>query len=135
MSPPLTHGGLDCFSLGGDRLCYHTFWRASPRRRSSYSATSAAAAAASAPAVTQAEQLYNDGKFKEAIAVLDAYLKEHPQDATALVDRGDDYEALDNQQTAIADYTAAIGGESGLSPMPMPRAASPTARSTRAARR
>ena len=69
----------------------------------------AAAPAATPAEVAQAEQLYNDGKFKESIAVLDAYLKAHPNDAAALVDRGDDYEALGEHQTAITDYTAAIG--------------------------
>lgn len=65
--------------------------------------------AASATADVQpAEQLYRDGKYKESIAILTAYLKDHPTDTTALVDRGDDYEALDQQGAAIADYTAAL---------------------------
>lgn len=61
-----------------------------------------------APEVTRAEKLYNDGEYRQAIDLLNVYLSTHPNDATALVDRGDDYEALDNQQAAIADYTAAI---------------------------
>jgi predicted Zn-dependent protease len=50
---------------------------------------SAAAAPADPPPaseVAQGEQLYNDGKFKESIQVLDPYLRAHPQDATALVE-------------------------------------------------
>ena len=43
---------------------------------------------ASATEVQQAERLYQDGKYKEAIAILNVYLKSSPSDATALVDRG-----------------------------------------------
>jgi tetratricopeptide (TPR) repeat protein len=68
----------------------------------------AAADATTASEVVQAERLYSDGKFKEAIDLLNHYLTAHPQDATALVDRGDDYEALNEQQSAIADYSAAL---------------------------
>src|SRR5580700_6437112 len=72
------------------------------------SATTVGLAAATPPEVVRAEHLYGDGKFKESLQVLDAYLKSHPGDVTALVDRGDDYEALNNQRAAIADYTAAL---------------------------
>ena len=58
--------------------------------------------------VLHAEALYKDGKYKEAIEVLTKYLATHPSDATALVDRGDDYQALRDQKSAIADYTAAL---------------------------
>ncbi|HEY6325604.1 MAG TPA: tetratricopeptide repeat protein [Candidatus Cybelea sp.] len=72
------------------------------------STAAVAAADTTPPEVAQAERLYSDGKFKESLAILNAYLKDHPRDATALADRGDDYEALDDQRSAIADYTAAL---------------------------
>jgi tetratricopeptide (TPR) repeat protein len=58
--------------------------------------------------IARAEQMYKDGKYKEAIALLNDYLTANPKDATALVDRGDDYAALGEDKAAVADYTAAI---------------------------
>jgi tetratricopeptide (TPR) repeat protein len=68
----------------------------------------AAPAQASGGEVARAKQLYDDGKYKESISLLDGYLTAHPGDATALVTRGDDYQALGSQESAIADYTAAL---------------------------
>ena len=68
----------------------------------------ARADAGTAPEVNKAESLYNDGKYKESLSVLNKYLATHPKDATALVDRGDDYAALDDDKSAVADYSAAI---------------------------
>ena len=42
--------------------------------------------------LTHAENLYKAGKYKESVALLDVYLKAYPKDATALTDRGDDYQ-------------------------------------------
>jgi tetratricopeptide (TPR) repeat protein len=58
--------------------------------------------------VARAKQLFDDGKFKESVALLNTYLSAHPADATALVARGDDYQALGNQEAAIGDYSAAL---------------------------
>ena len=58
--------------------------------------------------VLQAEKLSGSGDNKAALALLDRYLTQHPGDARALVDRGDVYEDLGNERSAIADYTAAI---------------------------
>lgn len=58
--------------------------------------------------VARAKQLYDDGKFKDSVALLNVYLSSHPADATALVARGDDYQALGNQEAVIADYCAAL---------------------------
>ena len=58
--------------------------------------------------VARAKQLYNDGKLKESLALLNSYLSAHPADAAALVARGDDYQALGNQEAAIGDYSAAL---------------------------
>ena len=130
MSPPLTCGGL-LLSLGGPTM-YRALWPI--LSAALFLIATAAAPAAAAPEVAQAEQLYNDGKFKESIAVLDPYLKAHPNDAAALVDRGDDYEALGDHQTAIADYTAASASIRIL-PMHMPRAASRTSSRPESTRR
>lgn len=67
-----------------------------------------AARADTPPEVKQAEALMNEDKDAQAIAILDAYLKTHPNDATALVDRGDAYEDQDKHAKAIENYTAAI---------------------------
>jgi tetratricopeptide (TPR) repeat protein len=58
--------------------------------------------------VIQAEGLMGDGKYQDALSLLNHAIAEHPQDARALVDRGDVYEDLNQQQNAISDYTAAL---------------------------
>jgi len=65
-------------------------------------------AAGSSGDLNHAESLYKEGKYKEALALLNTYIAGHPKDATALVDRGDDYEALGDPKSATADYSAAI---------------------------
>src|SRR5262249_24656582 len=58
--------------------------------------------------LVQAEKLISQGQSKDAIVILDAYIARHDPDVRALVDRGDAYEGLGDQHSAIADYTAAI---------------------------
>jgi len=58
--------------------------------------------------VLQAESLSTDGKFAEALQLLNHYLSEHPQDARALVDRGDIYQTQGKTRESIADYSAAL---------------------------
>lgn len=70
--------------------------------------TAAARAGDPPAAITKAEAMHDKGQFKESLAVLDTYLAEHPKDARALADRGDDYDALGDPKSAAADYTAAI---------------------------
>lgn len=61
--------------------------------------------------VLQAEKLIGKGENKDAVALLDAYIAQHPRDARALADRGDAYEALGDQTKAIANYTDAIAAD------------------------
>jgi tetratricopeptide (TPR) repeat protein len=55
------------------------------------------------------EELFRGRHFREAIAVFDAYLAEHPRDARALVMRGDAKASLDQNQAALRDYNTALG--------------------------
>jgi tetratricopeptide (TPR) repeat protein len=58
--------------------------------------------------VLKAEGLWNAGKYLQAVDILNRYLATHPQDARALVDRGDDYDSLGRYPEAITDYSAAL---------------------------
>src|SRR5580692_5035178 len=58
--------------------------------------------------VLQAEKLTGEGQNKAALDIFNRYLADHPRDARALADRGDVYESLEDQRSAIADYTAAL---------------------------
>jgi tetratricopeptide (TPR) repeat protein len=58
--------------------------------------------------VLQAESLSDAGKNTQALAILNRYLASHPQDARALVDRGDVYQTMGQLPESIADYTAAL---------------------------
>ena len=66
------------------------------------------AAAGDADEYTQAQTLFHDRKFKEAIALLDPYLSTHPRDARALVLRGDCKADLHDNEGALKDYNSAI---------------------------
>ena len=66
------------------------------------------AAAGDAGDYTQAQTLFHDRKFKEAIALLEPYLATHPRDARALVLRGDCKADLGDNEGALKDYNSAI---------------------------
>jgi len=90
-------------------LCAGSFVAGSPG-----AAGAAPDAAAATPAAdesngyTQAQTLFHDRKFKEAIAVLDPYVATHPRDARALVLRGDCKADLGDNPGALDDYNSAI---------------------------
>ncbi|HEX5258276.1 MAG TPA: tetratricopeptide repeat protein [Sphingomicrobium sp.] len=77
--------------------------------------SAAALAATAAPAFAQqsdgysgALALFHAGKFREAIAALDEYIPAHPNEARALVLRGDSQASLQNNREALKDYDAAL---------------------------
>jgi tetratricopeptide (TPR) repeat protein len=61
----------------------------------------------------QAKELFAATKFGEAIALLDAWIAVHPNDATAIVLRGDSKASLKDNQGALKDYDAAIALDPG----------------------
>ena len=67
-----------------------------------------AAAASNDPALDNANALYDKGDFKGAVAAANAILAKDPQNAKALVLRGDAEDNLNNTDAALADYNAAI---------------------------
>lgn len=73
------------------------------------SATPAITQAAPAGEYERAQTLFHEKHYREAIAVLDAFLILHPRDARALVLRGDCRADLGENNAALADYNAAIG--------------------------
>jgi tetratricopeptide (TPR) repeat protein len=58
--------------------------------------------------VLKAESLGEAGKYDQALDILNKYLASHPQDARALVDRGDIYQNESKLPQSVADYTAAL---------------------------
>lgn len=52
--------------------------------------------------------LFHTKKYKEALALLDPYLAEHPSDARALALRGDVKSDLGDDRAALVDYNSAI---------------------------
>ena len=69
----------------------------------------APAASPGSDALGQAQALFRLGKYREAIAKLDALLQAEPRNARALVLRGDTKAELDDNNGALKDYNAAIG--------------------------
>jgi tetratricopeptide (TPR) repeat protein len=59
-------------------------------------------------AFDRAQALFNARDYKGAIALIDPYLQAHPNDARALVLRGDARASLDDDIGALRDYDAAI---------------------------
>ena len=56
----------------------------------------------------RAQALYHAHNYRDAITALDAYILANPQDAKALVLRGDAKASLDDNLGALKDYNAAI---------------------------
>ena len=57
---------------------------------------------------SQAEKLEAEGKYEEAIALLDKAIKKNPQNLYALINRGVDKSILEDYNGAIEDYTKII---------------------------
>ncbi|MBV6643569.1 MAG: tetratricopeptide repeat protein [Cyclobacteriaceae bacterium] len=53
----------------------------------------------------KADQLFNQGKFKEAIAAYSHYISENPRSVGAIYNRGRAYEELGNYDQAEQDFT------------------------------
>lgn len=53
-------------------------------------------------------QLYEQGRYNEAIKCLNTEIKEDPDDSVLLTIRGTCYEALGEYSTAVKDYSKAI---------------------------
>ena len=58
--------------------------------------------------LSQAEKLEVEGKYKEAIVLLDKAVKKNPQNLYALINRGVDKSFLEDYNGAIEDYTKII---------------------------
>lgn len=56
----------------------------------------------------QAQALFHERKYREAIALLDTYIASNPSDAKAVVLRGDCRADLGENQAALGDYNAAL---------------------------
>src|SRR4051794_34214464 len=67
-----------------------------------------ARAESTAGARQEAFQLYQAGRFKEAIARLDQVLERHPRDSEALIKRGNGQLRLDRPREALADFDRVI---------------------------
>jgi tetratricopeptide (TPR) repeat protein len=63
---------------------------------------------ASAASLERAHELFSDTKYREAIDVLDAYIRLHPRDARAYVLRGDSFASIDKDDDALRDYNTAL---------------------------
>ena len=57
---------------------------------------------------SQAEKLEAEGKYEEAIVLLDKAIKKNPQNLYALINRGVDKSFLEDYEGAIEDYTKII---------------------------
>src|SRR5947209_1907761 len=57
---------------------------------------------------TRAAALFHAGQFHESLTAIDEYISAHPQDARALVLRGDNKADLGDQRAALKDYDAAL---------------------------
>ncbi len=68
----------------------------------------AGALRADTSSVDTARGLFHAKHYKEAVEILDTYLKTHPRDAEAFVLRGDSKADLDDNDGALADYNSAI---------------------------
>src|SRR5271166_6353495 len=71
-------------------------------------ASSSALADRTAGARNQGFQLYEAGRYQEAIGALDRVLEKHPRDLEALVKRGNCYLRLDQPARALPDFDRAI---------------------------
>jgi tetratricopeptide (TPR) repeat protein len=90
-------------------LCASAFAAAPVARVDAAPAASAAIVAfEDTSAYAQAQTLFHDRKFKDAIALLDPYLTAHPRDARAFVLRGDCKADLGDNDGALKDYNSAI---------------------------
>ena len=58
--------------------------------------------------MAEAQGFFDAKRYREAITLLDSYLKRNARDARALVLRGDAKASLDDNTGALADYNAAI---------------------------
>ena len=74
-----------------------------------FAAGPVAAAADEDATYAKAQTLFNDKKYREAIALLDKIIAANPRDARAIVLRGDSKSNLDDDQGALRDYNVAIG--------------------------
>ena len=70
--------------------------------------TSPARADRTAAARDQGTQLYEAGRYQEAIAELDRVLQRHPRDIEALIKRGNCYLRLDQPAQALPDFDRVI---------------------------
>jgi tetratricopeptide (TPR) repeat protein len=81
-------------------------------------ASAGAAAPAAAEQVPQdlvrAISLVQQGKMDEALSVLDAYLKSHPNDYRGFVLRGAVYDSRGDYAKAVADFTVALAAKPDL---------------------
>ena len=57
---------------------------------------------------TEAEKLESEGRYKEAIPLLDKAIKKDPENIYALINRGVDKSILEDYEGAINDYTRII---------------------------
>jgi len=89
-------------------LCAVSLVLATPLAGRAAAAPAARVAADASNDYARAQTLFHDRKFKEAIALLDPYIAQHPRDARALVLRGDCKADLGDNESALKDYNSAI---------------------------
>jgi tetratricopeptide (TPR) repeat protein len=72
------------------------------------------ASVAIAQTYEEAKQLFDDGKYEEAIAHLDRIIEQEPESKNAYLLRGTSYDYIGQYESALEDYTRAIEIDPGF---------------------